>query len=265
MSRAVVILDTEFQRRRAQDWVWAAKSGSRVEFKGPKRSPEQNSLMWSLLTEVAVHMRKTAGLDYSTEEWKHIFLHGWGREIRFLPSLDGKSVVPIPQSSSDLSKEEMTDFIEFILKEGAERGVKFHEPSDVPPVASDEGSGGDGSPGLIPAAATDQEHGAPMEDGPGTAATTGSSSELTDKDREWIVMAAKMLVAATEPGGDPDVIRRQYGAILKMPETSGVSESTIAKAVAISKRLVAVCEKSEKLNMGLLAGIAGCDEERIRA
>lgn len=132
MSRAMLVLDTEGQRRRATDWVWAAKNGSRVEFKGPKRTLDQNSLMWALLTDVAVHMRKAAGLQYSTEEWKHIFLHGWGREVRFLPALDGKGVVPIPQSSSDLSKEEMTDFIEFILKEGAERGVTFHNPQEQP-------------------------------------------------------------------------------------------------------------------------------------
>lgn len=130
MSRAMLVLDSRFQRQRAVDWCWAAKDGSRVEFKGPKRTLDQNSLMWALLTDVAVHMRKTKGLEYSTEDWKHIFLHGWGREVRFLPALDGKGVVPVPQSSSDLSKEEMTDFIEFILKEGAERGVPFHNPRE---------------------------------------------------------------------------------------------------------------------------------------
>ena len=130
MSRATIILDTRSQREKAVAWVWAAKNGSRLEFKGPRRTLDQNSLLWALLTDVAVHMRKTAGLDYSTDDWKHIFLHGWGREVRFLPALDGKGVVPVPQSSSDLSKEEMTDFIEFILKEGAERGVPFHNPRE---------------------------------------------------------------------------------------------------------------------------------------
>lgn len=142
MSRAVLVLDTEGQRRKATDWVWAAKNGSRVEFKGPKRTLDQNSLMWALLTDVAVHMRKAKGLEYSTEDWKHIFLHGWGREVRFLPALDGKGVVPVPQSSSDLSKEEMTDFIEYVLKEGAERGIAFHNES---------ASGGPGEDAVTPA------------------------------------------------------------------------------------------------------------------
>lgn len=145
MSRAMLVLDTEGQRRKATDWVWAAKHGSRVEFKGPRRTLDQNSLLWALLTDVAVHMRKTASLDYSTDDWKHIFLHGWGREVRFLPALDGKGVVPVPQSSSDLSKEEMTDFIEFILKEGAERGVEFHQPAAAP-----HGRGNSGEDAVTP-------------------------------------------------------------------------------------------------------------------
>ena len=143
MARALLVLDTREQREKAVAWIWKAKDGSRVEFKGPKRSLPQNDLMWALLTDVAVHMRKTAGLDYSTDDWKHIFLHGWGREVRFLPALDGKSVVPVPQSSSDLSKDEMTDFIEFILKEGAERGVTFHNPQEPRSSSRERGEGGE--------------------------------------------------------------------------------------------------------------------------
>jgi hypothetical protein len=55
-------------------------------------------------------------------------LHAWGREVRFVPSLDGKTFVPFAQSSSDLSKEEMSEVIEFMFAWGSEHNVTFHDP-----------------------------------------------------------------------------------------------------------------------------------------
>lgn len=104
-----------------------APVGTRIEYKAPKRTLDQNSLFWAVLTDVASQVEH-AGTKYSTEEWKLLFMHAWGREVRFLPGLDHKSVVPVGQSSSDLSKQEMADLIEFILAWGAEHGVSFHEP-----------------------------------------------------------------------------------------------------------------------------------------
>ena len=41
---------------------------------------------------------------------------------------EGESFIPIGQSSSDLSKEEMSDLIELMLSWGAQNGVVFHDP-----------------------------------------------------------------------------------------------------------------------------------------
>jgi hypothetical protein len=130
MGRALIVLNTAADRQRAAHWVEKAPWGTRIEYKASKRTLPQNDRMWAMLTDVAAHHKAALGLDYSTEEWKLIFLSAWGREVRWLPALDGKGVVPVPYSSSDLSKEEMTDFIEFIFKEGSERGVQFHEPQE---------------------------------------------------------------------------------------------------------------------------------------
>lgn len=53
MSRAVLVLDHPVQRQKAADWIGKAPFGTRVEFKAAKRSTDQNSKMWVLLTEVA--------------------------------------------------------------------------------------------------------------------------------------------------------------------------------------------------------------------
>jgi hypothetical protein len=54
-------------------------------------------------------------------------MHACGREVQFIPSLDNATFIPWGQSSSDLSKAEMTELIEFIGMWGAENGVVFHD------------------------------------------------------------------------------------------------------------------------------------------
>lgn len=128
MSRHLIILNHDADRLRALRWVEAAPIGYRIEFKATKRTLPQNDRLWAMLTDVQVHMRKH-GRDYSTDQWKVIFLHAIGRETNFLPALDGRGFIPYGQSSSDLSKAEMTDLIEFIGAWGAENGVVFHDPA----------------------------------------------------------------------------------------------------------------------------------------
>ena len=114
MGRALLVLETAADRAKAVNWIGKAPVGTRIEFKASKRTLPQNDLMWALLTEVSEQFIH-AGKKYEPAQWKAIFLHAFGRDINFLPSLDGKTFLPIEMSSSDLSKDEMTDFIEFIL------------------------------------------------------------------------------------------------------------------------------------------------------
>ena len=124
MSRALVILDSPMARSRAASLVMRAPAGTRCEFKASKRSLPQNDMMWSLLTEVS-RQKEHAGRRYTPDQWKVLFMHACGREVQFVPSLDGSTFLPWGQSSSDLSKQEMTDLIEFILAWGAQNGVTF--------------------------------------------------------------------------------------------------------------------------------------------
>jgi hypothetical protein len=145
MGRALLVINADADRQKASHWVSKAPWGTRIEFKASKRSLPQNDRLWAMLTDVQTHM-KPLGRDYPTEDWKLLFMQAWGKEIRLLPSLDNRSIVPVGQSSSDLSKQEMTDLIEFIYAWGAENGVVFHEPKQEPsdsvsPSASDDGSG----------------------------------------------------------------------------------------------------------------------------
>ena len=129
MSRALLILISEADRAKAKRWIDQSPRMTRVEFKAHKRSSDQNSKMWAMLTEVAeqaTHM----GQRYTPDQWKILFMFACGREVQFLPGLDGKTFLPWGQSTSDLSKDEMTDLIEFIHAWGAENGVVFHDPQE---------------------------------------------------------------------------------------------------------------------------------------
>jgi len=131
LSRATLILDNPKARQQAARWAVTAPPGTRVEFKEVKRTLPQNDRMWAMLTDVS-RQAMLGGKRYDTDEWKVIFLHALGREMTFLPSLDGKTFVPYGQHSSDLGKGEMTALIELIFAFGAGHGVVFHDRADVP-------------------------------------------------------------------------------------------------------------------------------------
>ena len=74
---------------------------------------------------------KWHGISLTPDDWKLVFLDALKRESRFVPNIDGNGFVNLGRSSSDLSKEEMTDLIELIFAFGAQHGVTFHEPENA--------------------------------------------------------------------------------------------------------------------------------------
>lgn len=128
MSRALLIIADEAARQRAGEWVQRAPINTRVEFKAPRRTIPQNDRMWAMLTDVATQT-PYHGIRLHPDDWKLIFLDALKREVRMVPNLDGNGFVNLGRSSSDLSKEEMTDLIELIFEWGARHGVTFNEPA----------------------------------------------------------------------------------------------------------------------------------------
>lgn len=126
MSRALIVLNGIADRNKAAKWAHQAAPGTRVEFKATKRTLPQNDRMWAMLTDVAQQCQHN-GRRYTPDQWKVLFMHACGREVQFIPALDGSTFIPWGQSSSDLSVGEMTDLIEFIFAWGAEHGVVFQD------------------------------------------------------------------------------------------------------------------------------------------
>lgn len=123
MARFGITMDTPHRVAAARAWFErAAQLGWRAEFKEPKRSHMQNDRMWEMLTRVSRRMTIN-GMKYTPEQWKCIFMKQMGKEVSFLPSLDGASFFPTGFRSSDLSVQEMSDMQTFIEAWAAEQGV----------------------------------------------------------------------------------------------------------------------------------------------
>jgi hypothetical protein len=127
MSRALLVLSSPNIRERGIDWIRRAPADTRVEFKAPKRTLDQNSRLWAMLTEVATQL-PWHGIKLTADDYKLIFLDALKRELRMVPNIDSSGFVNLGRSSSDLSKEEMSSLIELISAFGANHGVVFHDP-----------------------------------------------------------------------------------------------------------------------------------------
>lgn len=124
MSRALVTIRNHTDRSRAALWVAKAPEGTRIEFKRSKRSLPQNDRMWAMLTDVARQL-PWHGQKLTPDDWKLIFLDALKREARLVPNIDGSGFVNLGRSSSDLSKDEMSDLIDLIAEFGVRNGVQF--------------------------------------------------------------------------------------------------------------------------------------------
>ena len=130
MSRALITLYTYTDRMKVAAWAKKAPLGTRVEFKQAKRSVDQNSKMWAALTDIAEQV-EWHGMKLRTGDWKFIFLDALSRERRLVPNIDGNGFVPLYKSTSDLSKQEMSDLIELIMMFGAKHGVVFKDTPET--------------------------------------------------------------------------------------------------------------------------------------
>lgn len=124
MSRALLVLAGQRERQRAHAWIDKAPVNSRVEFKAPKRTLDQNSALWAALTEIAAAL-DWHGVRLSASDWKLLFMDALKQEMRLVPNINGNGFVNLGRSSSDLSREEMSDLLDLIHAFGAAHGVLF--------------------------------------------------------------------------------------------------------------------------------------------
>ena len=117
-----LVLNSNFRREQAHRLVNAAPVNAVVTISPPKRSTDQNKLMWALLSDVSRAMPQ--GRKHVPEVWKDLFCHACGHAVQFETGLNGQPFT-VGFRTSKMSKDEMGDLIEFIMSWGAENGVTF--------------------------------------------------------------------------------------------------------------------------------------------
>lgn len=122
MSGQVVILRGDAQRTLAKRLVDLAPVDAVVTLSAPKRTQDQNNLLWSLLSDLS--RAKPDGRKHTPEGWKNLAMHACGWAVQFENGLDGQPF-PVGFRSSRLTKSEMSDLIEFILSYGARYDIKW--------------------------------------------------------------------------------------------------------------------------------------------
>lgn len=122
MSRFEVRLSNPKERERALDMVRRAPAGYRVTLQEPKRSTEQNSRLWAMLTQLSIQL-VWHGARLTPEDWKLVMMAGLNQELRMVPNIHGNGFVQLGRSSSKLSKSEFGDLMELIEAFAAEQGV----------------------------------------------------------------------------------------------------------------------------------------------
>ena len=110
-----------------------AMAGHRTEVivKAQKRSNDQNRKLHAMLGEIAAQI-EWAGAKRDTDTWKRLMVAAWcratGETVEFLPAIDGKGVDIVFRRTSEMTKAEVSELIEFVYWWAAEHGVQFSEP-----------------------------------------------------------------------------------------------------------------------------------------
>lgn len=119
------ILDSHYSRQRAHELIDAAPVGAVMTISPPKRTTDQNARFWAMLSDIS--RARPEGRSHTPEAWKALFMHALGHSVRFEMGLNGEPF-PVGFRSSQLTKGQMSDLMEFMSAWAAERGVIFsHE------------------------------------------------------------------------------------------------------------------------------------------
>lgn len=125
MSRELVQIKTKADREKIARWAAGVPDGTTVEFRSPRRTLDQNALLWSLLSQISKQV-DWYGQKLTSEDWKDVLTASL-RRARVVPGIDPGTFVPLGMRTSQMTKEELNMLIELIYAFGAEHNVKFRE------------------------------------------------------------------------------------------------------------------------------------------
>ena len=101
-----------------------------VEVKPETRSLRQNALLHALIGDIARQL-EWAGAKRDAEVWKRLLVAAWlrarGESVEVLPALDGHGVDVVFRRTSQLSRAECAELVDYVMAWAAEHGVQLRE------------------------------------------------------------------------------------------------------------------------------------------
>lgn len=123
-NRFIYRLVHDEARNLAAERCKSAPDGWIVEIKPSTRTLEQNARLWAMLSDISKQV-DWYGRKLSSEEWKCVFSAGLKRQD-VVPGMDGGFVV-LGQSTSKMSRTELSSLIDLISAFGSQHNVVFKE------------------------------------------------------------------------------------------------------------------------------------------
>lgn len=99
-----------------------------IELRRPKRSLDQNRLIWVLCRDFE-NQAELFGQKVDAEGWKIVLSDAFEGETQYLPKLDGRGMISRAPRTSKYPKDTFSSLVDFIFSEGAARGVEFSDES----------------------------------------------------------------------------------------------------------------------------------------
>ena len=102
-----------------------------VEIKYKQRSNEQNEKFHAIIGDIAKQAQHM-GAKWSAEDWKRLLVQEFCKEKglsagRVIPNLSGDGICQLGQQTRKFTKEQASEFVEFLLAWCANNGITLDE------------------------------------------------------------------------------------------------------------------------------------------
>ena len=140
-------------RQKAIDAIRAADYGVEVEIGPQNKSRDQEKRYHAMLGDIAKQCRHL-NLELDAESWKRLCVDQFKREtlrepevcakywarhqLSVMPSLDGSAVIVLGEQTRKFPKGVATVFVEWLYSWGAQQGVSWSDPTEIPLEAYDD-------------------------------------------------------------------------------------------------------------------------------
>jgi hypothetical protein len=101
-----------------------------LEIKSASKTCPQNSKYHAMIDEIA-QQASHLGAKWDAEDWKRLLVDQFIKEIngvggsKIIPSLDGTGIIQLGFQTRKFTKEQASEFVEFLHAWGAEHGIVY--------------------------------------------------------------------------------------------------------------------------------------------